>query len=143
MSELNDEYVTISANHDPTIVCLERVISKLLRLGVIASIVLIIVGTILTFVQNPAYLTSSAELERVVAPDAKFPHTVSILAEGLREMRGEAIVTLGLLLLMATPVVRVCVSVAAFIYYRDRIYVFLTAAVLCLLLLSLVLGSVE
>ena len=143
MSELNDEYVTISANHDPTIVCLERVISKLLRLGVIASIVLIIVGTILTFVQNPAYLSSSAELQHMVAPDANFPHSISNLVAGLGQFRGEAIMTLGLLVLMATPVARVCVSIAAFIYYRDRIYIFITVAVLCLLVLSLVLGSVE
>lgn len=143
MSEDNDEYITLSANHDPTILCLESVISKLLRVGVITSVVLIVVGMILTFVQNPAYLNSSAELERIVAPDAKFPHTVAILGQGLRELRGEAIVALGLLVLMATPVMRVCVSVGAFIYYRDRIYVLITVTVLCLLLLSLVLGRAE
>jgi uncharacterized membrane protein len=143
MSEANDEFITISADHDPIILCLESVISKLLRGGVIASVALIVVGTILTFVQNPAYLSSSAELRHMVAPDARFPHTISILAERLRQFRGEAVVTLGLLVLMATPVARVCVSIAAFIYYRDRIYIFITVAVLFLLLLSLVLGSVE
>ena len=58
-------------------------------------------------------------------------------------MRGEAIVTLGLLVLIATPVARVAVSVVAFIHHRDRTYALITAAVLCLLLLSLVLGRVE
>ena len=58
-------------------------------------------------------------------------------------MRGEAIVTLGLLVLIATPVMRVAVSVVAFIQHRDRTYALITAAVLCLLLLSLVLGRVE
>ena len=51
--------------------------------------------------------------------------------------------TLGLLVLMATPVMRVAVSVLAFIHHRDRTYALITAAVLCLLLLSLVLGRVE
>ena len=143
MNEPNDDYVTISVNHDPTILHLERVISKLLRAGVIGSVTLIIVGTILAFVQNPAYLNSPAELQRIVAPDAKFPHTMTNLAQELGQLRGEAIVTLGLLILMATPLARVCVSVAAFIHFRDRIYIFITVAVLCLLLLSLVLGSVE
>ena len=58
------------------------------------------------------------------------------------QMRGEAIVTLGLLVLMATPVMRVAVSVVAFIRHRDRTYALITVAVLCLLLLSLVLGRV-
>ena len=51
--------------------------------------------------------------------------------------------TIGLLVLMATPVVRVAVSAVAFIQHRDRTYALITSAVLCLLLLSLVLGRVE
>jgi uncharacterized membrane protein len=143
MSETNDEYITISANHDPTIVFLESVISKLLRAGVMVSVALIVVGSVLTFVQNPTYLTSFDRPRPVVPSDAKSPHAISIFTEGLSQYRGEAIVTLGLMVLLATPVARVCVSIAAFTYYRDRIYICLTVAVLCLLLLSLVLGSVE
>ncbi len=143
MSEPSDEYITLSADHDPIILRLESVISKLLRGGVIISVALIVLGTILTFVQNPNYFTSSAQPQPAIPPNAESPHAISIFAEGLGHFRGEAIVTLGLLVLMATPVVRVCVSIAAFIYYRDRIYILITVAVLCLLLLSLVLGSVE
>jgi len=54
-----------------------------------------------------------------------------------------ALVTVGLLLLIATPVARVAVSVLAFIYQKDRVYTLITLAVLCLLLLSFVLGKVE
>jgi len=107
--------------------------------GVISSVALIIAGTMATFVQHPAYFTSSTELEHIVAPGAKFPHSIGVLLTGLHQLRGEAIVTLGLLVLLATPMMRVGVSVAAFIYYRDRIYILVTATVLGLLLLALVL----
>ncbi len=143
MIETNDTGPLLSANHDPTIRGLELVISKLLRWGVITSVALIVIGTIVTFTQHPAYLSSSAELERLVAPDAAFPHSLGTLVTGLQQRRGEAIVTLGLLALIATPTMRVAVSVIVFIYHRDRIYVLVTAIVLCLLLLSLVLRRVE
>jgi uncharacterized membrane protein len=129
--------------HDPTIRGLELLISKLLRAGVVASVALIATGTIFTFVQHPAYLSSPAELKHIVAPDADFPHAFNVLLTGLHKARGEAIVTLGLLILMATPMLRVGVSVLTFIHHRDRIYILITTIVLCLLLLSLVLGSVE
>jgi uncharacterized membrane protein len=143
MSEPTTVNLQFAAHQDPTIRALEAVISRLLRVGVNTSVALIIAGTIATFVQHPAYLTSSTELEHIVAPGATFPHSVSVLLTGLHQLRGEAIVILGLLVLMATPMMRVCVSVVTFIYHRDRIYILVTATVLCLLLLSLVLGRAE
>jgi uncharacterized membrane protein len=47
------------------------------------------------------------------------------------------------LLLIATPVIRVGVSIFAFIYQRDRLYTLITATVFSLLLLSFVLGKAE
>jgi uncharacterized membrane protein len=46
----------------------------------------------------------------------------------------------GLLLLIATPVLRVAVSILAFVYQRDRAFVAITSIVLALLLTSFVLG---
>jgi uncharacterized membrane protein len=133
----------LPADHDLHMRSLELLISRLLRVGVIASVALIVVGTIVTFVQHPDYLSSSVVLDCAVGPGATFPHELHALLESTYQMRGEAIVTLGLLVLMATPVMRVAVSVLAFIQHRDKTYALITAAVLCLLLLSLVLGTVE
>ena len=52
-------------------------------------------------------------------------------------MRPIAIAQAGLLVLVATPVVRVGVSLVAFALERDRLYAAITAAVLGLLLVSL------
>jgi uncharacterized membrane protein len=98
---------------------------------------------IVTFAQHPDYLSSSAVLDCAVGPGATFPHEFDALLAGLQQLRGEAIVTLGLLVLIATPVLRVAVSVVAFVQHRDKTYALITAAVLCLLFLSLVLGRAE
>jgi len=121
----------------------ELLISHLLRLGVFVSLSLIVVGTVLSFTHHPDYLSSSAELQRLTQPGAALPHTLPEVVVGVREWRGQAIVTVGLLLLIATPVIRVAVSILAFIYQGDRIFILITTVVFCLLLLSFVLGKVE
>jgi uncharacterized membrane protein len=119
----------------------EVLISTLLRVGVIASLLVVVGGMILSFVHHPDYLSSNVELARLTRPGAAFPHSPgSVLAE-LKQFRGRAVVVLGLLLLIATPVMRVAVSVMAFVYERDRIFVVITSIVLTLLLLSFALGK--
>lgn len=55
----------------------------------------------------------------------------------LLELRPIAIAQAGLLVLMATPVIRVMASVVAFALERDRLYAAITLGVLAILLISL------
>lgn len=128
---------------DPTVRRVELAISNVLRGGVIVSLSLIVLGTCITFARHPSYFSQSVELQLLISPDSSFPHDLQNLGRDLHEFRGKAIVTLGLLVLIATPILRVAISIVAFIYQGDRIYTAITAMVLCLLLLSLVLGRVE
>jgi uncharacterized membrane protein len=121
----------------------ELTISNLLRTGVGMSLALVVLGTVVTFVQHPSYVSQSSELNRLVTPGSKFPHAIRDLAAGLAQFQGEAIVILGLLVLIATPVMRVAISVLAFIYQGDRLFTLITSVVLCLLLFSLFLGHGE
>lgn len=120
----------------------ELLISNLLRLGVILSLALVVFGTAVSFAQHPEYLSDRSFFGQPSAPRTAILHSLADVGAGLRSLQGEAIVTLGILLLIATPVIRVGVSIFAFIYQRDRLYTFITA-VFCLLLLSFVLGKVE
>ena len=121
----------------------ELAIRTLLRVGVTASLAIIVFGTVLSFVHHPTYASSAAELARLTKPGAAFPHTLEQMLAGLREGRGQAVVVLGLLLLIVTPVARVAVSILGFVYQRDRAFVVFTSIVLALLLLSFWLGRVE
>jgi uncharacterized membrane protein len=53
------------------------------------------------------------------------------------DLRGRGLIQLGVLLLIATPVARVAVSLVAFLRQRDRTYALVTAFVLLVLLASL------
>ena len=72
-----------------------------------------------------------------------FPHTLGQVWAGLLVLRPQAIIALGLLLLIATPILRVAVSIVAFAFERDlRFVVISTSLVLAILLLSnVLLGS--
>lgn len=132
---------SVPADNEAKVRATELLISNLLRFGVIVSLLVIVAGTVLSFVHHPQYISSPQELQRLTQPGAAFPHTVADVTAGARAGRGQAIVTLGLFLLIATPVLRVAVSVVAFIYQGDRVFVGITLGVLCLLLLSFLLGK--
>jgi uncharacterized membrane protein len=121
----------------------ELLISNLLRVGVAASILLVMAGTVVTFIGHPDYLKSRHVLPALVRPQAPFPHSVVGVIAGLRRFDGQSIVALGLLVLIATPIMRVLVSIVAFLREHDRLYTLITLVVFCLLILSMVLGAVE
>jgi len=65
-----------------------------------------------------------------------FPQTLGQVWAGLLMLHAQAIIALGLLLLISTPVMRVAVSILAFALERDRRFVVITVLVLAILLLS-------
>ena len=137
------ESTAISVDAEDRVRRVEVVISSLLRAGVLASLALVVVGTLISFARHPEYFSSPVDLGRLVEPGAAFPHSLGEVLRGILLLRGQAIITAGLLLLIVTPVMRVAVSIFAFIYQEDRTFTFITILVLFLLLLSFFLGTVE
>jgi uncharacterized membrane protein len=118
----------------------EVAISRVLRIGVSASLLFIAAGTVLSFVQTGGYGRSTADVAQLAGPGGTFPRTASWLGRGLLHGEGQAIIVAGLLILIGTPVMRVAVSMIAFGKERDRTYMAITAVVLLLLLVSFALG---
>jgi uncharacterized membrane protein len=119
----------------------ELIISTLLRVGVVSSLSIVMVGTILSFAHHSEYLSNPKALDHLTKPGAAFPHTLRDVAAGVLALRGQAIVVMGLILLIATPVMRVAVSVLAFIYQGDYKFTVITLIVLALLLASFLRGK--
>jgi uncharacterized membrane protein len=115
-------------------------ISVLLRTGVLLSVGVIIVGTAITFVHHPEYVSSRPALGTLTAPSSRFLSTISDVVAGVRRGSGQAVVMAGLLLLIATPVARVALSIVVFVIERDRLYAVMTTAVLLILLIAFALG---
>jgi uncharacterized membrane protein len=121
----------------------EILISWLLRAGVVTSLSFVVIGLLLMFIHHPNYLISVMDLQRLTSPGAAFPHTLRAVVDGLLAGRGQAVIAVGLLILIATPIMRVAVSIIAFAMQRDRAFVFITSMVLTILIVSFVLGKIE
>jgi uncharacterized membrane protein len=123
---------------------IEWAISTLLRAGVVTSVVIILAGMGMTFAHHPEYRSSRPALARLTRPGAtEFPTSPREVMRGLAEFQGRAVVVLGVLLLIATPILRVAASAVAFAYERDWPFATITLVVLALLTVSFVLGKVE
>lgn len=119
----------------------ELLISNLLRVGVVSSLVVVVIGLVVSFLHHPGYIRSATQMHQVISDNHRTWHSLSELGPGLLQFRGEAIIMAGLLLLIATPVMRVAVSIVAFVVERDPIFVVVTSFVLAMLILSFVLGK--
>jgi uncharacterized membrane protein len=116
---------------------IEVALGKLLRAGVIISAVVVLAGGILYFVQNGGRTPQFHVFQGV--PGCTLRNTAIIT--GLLGGRGECVIMLGLLLLIATPIARVLFSAIAFALEKDRTYVAITLVVLGFLLFSLLYGN--
>ena len=121
-----------TADRDALLRRAELIISGVLRGGVYLSAGLIALGVILYYVRY------FADGEHTAAP--AIPHTLGAVASGLGTLDPVSVIAVGLLVLLATPVVRVAVSIVAFALERDRTYVIITSLVLLILLISFFSG---
>jgi len=98
------------------------------KLGVMISLALVIVGLILTAI-------AGAKDNQPVGP-------LSDLPQELLELNPMAIITLGILVLLLTPIVQVVVALVTFSIDRDRLYLGICITLLCILTLSLTLALI-
>lgn len=119
----------------------DTAISRLLRAGVLVSMGVVVLGLVITFAHHPRYISSRTDLSELTSADATYAHDMGEVLQLIREGRGQGIVMLGLLLLIATPVARVAFSIVAFVIERDHLYVTITVLVLTLLLTSFAIGA--
>ena len=119
----------------------EPLIASLLLAGVGVSAALLLFGVALFLVTGESGYGSVTTVAALIGPDARatYPHTFGGILRGVAELRSFAIVELGTMVLIATPVLRVAASVLLFIAEEDRVFVVVTLAVLALLLVSIFL----
>jgi uncharacterized membrane protein len=111
----------------------ETVIADLLRAGVVLSALVVLAGGILFLVRHGF----SPVDYRVFRGEPGDLRGVSAIFRQALQIDPRELIQFGLLLLIATPVVRVAFTVFAFAYERDWTYVVVTLIVLGLLIFSL------
>ena len=112
---------------------MERVVGRLLQVGVLMAAAVVATGGVMLLGRHGGETANYAVFAS--QPDAL--RSVGGIVRGALAADARAIVQLGLLLLIATPVARVVFTLLAFIVQRDRLYVAITSIVLAVLAVGL------
>lgn len=115
---------------------MDQFLGNLLRLGVLLATAVVMAGGVLYLARHGFEIAD----RRVFRGQPDELRSIGGIVAGTIAGRAVAIVQLGLLLLIATPVARVALSLVAFVLQRDRVYVLVTTIVLALLIFSLTGG---
>ena len=114
----------------------EQLIGRLLQSGVMLSATVTIIGGVMFLAQHGRTPADYHAFSTTATPLWSVGGTI----RGALALDSAAIVQLGLVLLIATPVMRVALTLIAFAMQRDRLYVIITSVVLALLLYGLIWG---
>ena len=113
-------------------------IAWLLIGGVALSAAIVAAGLLVLLITDQTGYHNVFSPSLVTRPDtADFPTAPGGILRGALEGRAFALIELGLLVLIATPVLRVAASVLVFLHAGDRLYATVTTLVLALLLVSI------
>ena len=126
---------------------MELMISYVLRGGVLLSAAVILCGIALAAATRdtgyaaiqPHHLPDILAFHAAAGP-GYFPTAPALVVRQALAGKPYAIIGLGMLLLIATPVLRVALSVLFFVAQRDWLYAGITVFVLGVLLVSLIVG---
>jgi uncharacterized membrane protein len=111
----------------------EDLVGNLLRAGVLSSALVVFCGAVVYLARHG----SEPADYRVFHGEPNDLRTIPGVLRETFSFQGRGIIQLGLLLLIATPVARVILSIFGFAAERDRMYVVFASIVLVILLYSL------
>jgi uncharacterized membrane protein len=111
---------------------MEMAISRMLRAGVSIAALVVLSGWMLYLWQAHGVEPDYHHFHGVPSPADR----LTPVFEGIRHFDSRSIIRLGILLLIATPIVRVAFCVYSFAAQKDKIYVLISSVVLTVLLYS-------
>jgi len=125
---------------------MERILSNILLGGVVASTVVILLGlTLLVATNSTGYVCDSASSDSLScilgynsghSASQLYPITLVAITSGLIALKPLAVIQLGVITLLATPVLRVASSLVLFAIEKNRAFVLITFFVLLILFFS-------
>ncbi|MGI0085602.1 MAG: DUF1634 domain-containing protein, partial [Nitrososphaerales archaeon] len=120
---------------------MQLVISKTLAYGVITATAIVLFGVALMIVEgatgyqcNLSSLPCLLSYNATTVPHGDYPNSISALIAGVAQLKPFAIIELGVIVLLATPVARVGTSTLVFAVEKDKAFVLITLGVLLILL---------
>jgi len=121
---------------DFTDVDLNRSVGNLLRLGVILSVITSLVGFIKLFTEGFKMPKKYKLLDMGTSSEKVWGHFWDTLCKG----EGMAIIQLGILLLIFTPLMRIIFALIGYLKEKDYVYVVISSIVLAIMAVSFFTG---
>jgi uncharacterized membrane protein len=115
---------------------MQVVIGWVLRTGVFLSMSIVIIGGVIYLHRHGHSIVNYSQFKGI----PNFIHSFSGIINGILTIRGRAIIQAGIILLIATPVIRVVFSAIGFILEKDYLYTCITFIVLLIILISALSG---
>ncbi|MBS1587107.1 MAG: DUF1634 domain-containing protein [Bacteroidetes bacterium] len=115
---------------------MQAFIGKMLRTGVTLSACVTVIGGLLYIFRHNDIVPDYRNFTKV---GEQYISIVDIL-KGVSQFKARAIIQLGVLLLIATPIARVIFSVVAFLMEKDYLYTIITLVVLGIICYSIAGG---
>ena len=119
-----------------TDVDLNRSVGNLLRLGVILSVVTSLIGFVKLFTEGFKMPRKYKLLDMGTSSEKVWGHFWETLCKG----EGMAIIQLGILMLIFTPLMRIIFALIGYLKEKDYIYVVISSIVLAIMAISFFTG---
>ncbi len=116
---------------------MEVVMGRLLQVGVLLAATVVLAGGILYLVTHAG---AQSNYRVFAAQPLRLRHPAAML-RGIAHGDPLAVIQLGILLLVATPICRVIFAAIAFALEKDRLYIVVSAIVLAVLLIGMLRGG--
>lgn len=121
---------------DFTDVDLNRSVGNLLRLGVILSVITSLIGFVKLFIEGFQMPRKYKLLDMGTSSEKVWSHFWETLCKG----EGMAIIQLGILMLIFTPLMRIIFALIGYLKEKDYVYVIISSIVLAIMAISFFTG---
>jgi len=115
---------------------MQVVIGWVLRIGVIVSISIVFFGGIIFLYRHGQEVVDHRKFVGI----PNFIQSFKGIMYGIITFRGQAIIQFGIILLIATPILRVIFSTIGFVLEKDKLYIFISLLVLLIIFASMLSG---
>ncbi len=116
---------------------MQQIIGTLLRYGVLVSFTITLVGGITYLLQHGG--DKVPDYSKFLGLDSDYASITSIF-NGLLRLDVQGIIQFAVMVLIATPILRVAMSLIAFALEKDKLYVIISSIVLGIIVASLLSG---
>lgn len=114
---------------------MQVLIGWVLRIGVIVSVGVVFIGGVLYISRHSGATPDYSKFDGV-------PNFVQLhgLINGIISLKGRSIIQTGIILLIATPILRIVFSTVSFVLERDYLYIVISLLVLLIIIISSISG---